>query len=666
MIASVNHNIAESVVQRALSQHGNQLTKSLERLASGKRINRAADDAAGLSIMKKQEARSRGLRQYRRNTLVAQRILATAEGGAQNISSILLQLKEWSVQAANDTLTRTDRVAIQAAVNAFVNEVDFITASTKFNDRILLDGSYDIDVYLPGENSEIVLNTGSDQNGLTATELGLIQTRSLWLPFTKDGVASEVTPDTLLNSLDKVIPKLNAGDIIHINGTLPNGLDIDPNTFLTFTDDTTLDDLLIEINDAFNATDLNNGATAEIEQDVNGEYTGVLRLTDNSLPSSIGSSQTSIELSMQPGPGSVPPILTGEAIETPLFLDIVDYVGIIDFGFVSLDDEEILDLDSTEVTSLRPYNRARFTRNNAIIYNTSDIEFPYEVNETNNEFLAEIINDGVSTGQKTITLTSGSFNKEALEVNINNAFAEVGCEVRASVNSNNSSRARVNIRTQDFADSLVLEDFGALASLGFTGTLESDSGRGGGNNGSYESLDVLVTKLNEEISWHNRFGDKIIATTDGNSISFEGIGITSLDIRGSALSRLGFSTTPDPNASIRSMYDPAPFEPSPEGGSLDVRTRESAIKAIATIDAAIEIVGRFLSNIGGLSARFEKVESTLSSDILGVDNIISIIGDTDYAKETARLVRSQILQQAGLALLAQANIVPQLVWSLLP
>ena len=653
MIASVNHNIAASAVQRQLSQHGSRLTKSFERLASGKRINRAADDAVGLSMSHNHQVKSRGLQQYHRNVMVAQNVLSTAEGGVQNISAILLRLKEWTVQAADGTVTDRNRTAIQKAVDAFVSEVDSIVELTKFNGRMLLDGSYDVDVYLPGDKLSIVLNTGSEHNGLTAVELGLIQPKSLSTSFSRGGVSSDVGPDTELNSLDQVIPDLRAGDVIHINGTLPDGSSIDENaSFVYDGEGTTMEDLIREINSAFQPRDTNRGATASIVQDEDGNYTGVLRLTDNSLPTSGNLSQTNMRLTVVPGPNFRPPILTGNALDFSSPLSVTGDVG---FSFISLrNDEELMDLDD-----VAEGGRIRLGTAQATVTGDDVVSLPHEIDDTNDEFVVEIINDGISTGQKIVTLTPGEFDLDELVTNINSALDDAFGEHKVEARANNGT---ITFTTVDYTDTLRLEGVSALADLGFVSTFESEDG----NNGRYESIDVLVGELNRLIANNSNLSGKITAKEEGSQIGFEGTGeITSLDIHGGTLNRLEFPT-PTPNDYTRSLFDPADFTVTQAGGSLDVSTREAALNSISIVDTAIDIVGRFLVNVGGLSARFTRVESTLSSEILNTENVVSVISDTDYAVEIAQLTRDQILQQSGLALLAQANIMSEAVLSLLP
>ena len=137
----INQNIEALNAYRNLSVTSGQMVKSLEKLSSGYRINRAADDAAGLAISEKMRAQVRGMDQAVGNAQDGINMIQTAEGALSETHSILQRMRELSVQAANDTLTRTDRQFIQLEVDQLKEEVDRIANTTQFNKKKLLDGS---------------------------------------------------------------------------------------------------------------------------------------------------------------------------------------------------------------------------------------------------------------------------------------------------------------------------------------------------------------------------------------------------------------------------------------------------------------------------------------------------------------------------------------------
>ncbi|MGI6268412.1 MAG: flagellin protein, partial [Acutalibacteraceae bacterium] len=138
----IQHNISALNAHRQLSNNTSALSKNLEKLSSGYRINRAGDDAAGLAISEKMRAQIRGLDQATANANDAISLVQTAEGGLQETHSILQRMRELAVQSANGTYQDTvDREALNKEMTALKSEIDRISTSTNFNGINLLDGS---------------------------------------------------------------------------------------------------------------------------------------------------------------------------------------------------------------------------------------------------------------------------------------------------------------------------------------------------------------------------------------------------------------------------------------------------------------------------------------------------------------------------------------------
>ncbi len=137
----INHNIASMNTHRQLTGNTAATSKSLEKLSSGLRINRAGDDAAGLAISEKMRGQIRGLDQASRNASDSISLIQTAEGALNESHSILQRMRELAVQSANDTNTDSDRKELQNEVKQLVSELDRIGNTTEFNTKKLLDGS---------------------------------------------------------------------------------------------------------------------------------------------------------------------------------------------------------------------------------------------------------------------------------------------------------------------------------------------------------------------------------------------------------------------------------------------------------------------------------------------------------------------------------------------
>ena len=187
----IQHNIMALNSQRQLGINNNNISKSLEKLSSGYRINRAGDDAAGLAISEKMRAQIKGLETATDNANDAISLIQTAEGGLQEVHSMLNRMTELATKSANGTYDDpTDRVALQDEYDALLEEIDRIADSTNFNGINLLDGSI-------GNEHE-----GSEQIGATTFTVGTgadFAGKTVTVSFNKDvdrGISVTFTKDT--------------------------------------------------------------------------------------------------------------------------------------------------------------------------------------------------------------------------------------------------------------------------------------------------------------------------------------------------------------------------------------------------------------------------------------------------------------------------------------
>ena len=138
----VQHNLSAMNTNRQMGIVTDALQKSTEKLSSGYKINRAADDAAGLSISEKMRAQIRGLDKASDNAQDGISLIQVAEGALNETHSILQRMNELATQAANDTNTSTDRTAIKAEIDQLTSEINRIQSTTQFNTQNLLDGKF--------------------------------------------------------------------------------------------------------------------------------------------------------------------------------------------------------------------------------------------------------------------------------------------------------------------------------------------------------------------------------------------------------------------------------------------------------------------------------------------------------------------------------------------
>jgi flagellin len=200
-IMIINHNISALNTHRQLGVNAGALAKNVEKLSSGYRINRAADDAAGLSISERMRAQIRGLEQASRNAQDGISLVQTAEGALQTVNNMLVRIKELATQAANGTYSQTDDLArINEELTELKSELDNIKTNTKFNGISLLDGS-------AGTISLQIGQESSQQLGLNAASFSLSSVATTVSGWSLSSQASAVA---VLSAIDAEITNVSS------------------------------------------------------------------------------------------------------------------------------------------------------------------------------------------------------------------------------------------------------------------------------------------------------------------------------------------------------------------------------------------------------------------------------------------------------------------------
>jgi flagellin len=199
----INTNVASLNAQRNLFGTKLALDKSLERLSSGYRINRAGDDAAGLAISENLRAQIRGLKQASRNTQDGVSLIQVAEGGLNEISSILIRLRELGVQAASDTIGPVERQFLNVEYDQLVSEVDRIADGTEFNGTSLLNGT--------GVLLDFQVGTRNDPNVDRLTfDASKADANTASLGINLTSVADKASAQNSLTAIDQAIVSVSA------------------------------------------------------------------------------------------------------------------------------------------------------------------------------------------------------------------------------------------------------------------------------------------------------------------------------------------------------------------------------------------------------------------------------------------------------------------------
>jgi flagellin len=156
MALRINSNVEAFNAHRNLIQSGSKLSKSMERLSSGYRINRAADDAAGLAISERLRGQTRGLAQAQRNAQDAVSLVQTAEGSLTEVHAMLQRVRELAVQYKNGSLSSNDRTSIQSEVNQLGSEIERIGTSAQFNGTNLLNSASTMTFQVGANDGEVI------------------------------------------------------------------------------------------------------------------------------------------------------------------------------------------------------------------------------------------------------------------------------------------------------------------------------------------------------------------------------------------------------------------------------------------------------------------------------------------------------------------------------
>ena len=204
MALRINYNLASSVAQRSLGSSQDNYAKQAERLATGLRINKAGDDAAGMAISERLKNQVRGLNQAARNAQDGVSLIQTAEGAMREAHNLLARMRELAVQAANDTLTSTDRSNILTEFTSLYAEIDRIATSTQFNGvAILTGGSTALSLQIGANSNNSLVN--DNVISLNITPGGSFYASVLSATMTDMGVTSQSVANLAISTLDAAI-----------------------------------------------------------------------------------------------------------------------------------------------------------------------------------------------------------------------------------------------------------------------------------------------------------------------------------------------------------------------------------------------------------------------------------------------------------------------------
>jgi len=204
----INHNISAMITTASLNQVNRDLSKSLERLSTGLRINRASDDAAGLSVSESLRTQVRGTQVANRNANDGMALLKIAEGAANEISAMLQRMRELSVQSDNDTLTTVERVYLDQEYNALMTEITRISAAAQYNGQTLI---YGVSGFGRPSGSSSILHVGANNlDGVDRLALTISAVSAGALSLINSSISTNAGALNAITVVDVAIRSVNA------------------------------------------------------------------------------------------------------------------------------------------------------------------------------------------------------------------------------------------------------------------------------------------------------------------------------------------------------------------------------------------------------------------------------------------------------------------------
>lgn len=642
----INHNIASLNTYHQLSLNNTQIAKSLEKLSSGLRINRASDDAAGLAISEKMRQQLRGLDMAQRNAQDAISLIQTAEGAMSSIHSILQRMRELAVQAANDTYTAEDRANIQQEIAQLKEEIDRIADITEFNTQKLLDGSRG------------VTTTSSDLTGGQAVTVSATDPVRIM-----DGVESPNNQIVIEYDADG-----DGTDVVTLTLNLAEG---------DYTD-------LVSFTQAFNnaldqaATDLKNLGGPDITKAVaavrlafnvdadSGEVTFHLRQTSSDFAQNAEFTvkySASVSDSLAKALG-----LTGDVVLTGNDY-VADGGATQDFGAVSKDiDDQPFQWNEFSIRIEDGLNPTA-NQNNILKMTYDGLKVDAYIAEgsyTSAQDLGKAVLNaivGVSTTNSDFTdiitagdngTIDGSKWSSLLTAAKAYGLAQTGTSQATGLIGAIDQMTDAELRAKGYAGTSAAMKESYLYALYKNGDTTLSVAFNSDNKLEISGPAAMTIDETSEAA-------EVLGLVDVNSNLYEQ-GII-LQVGANANQTLVFGLNDMRTAAIGKTTIDGVGELSLK--DVDVSTRTGAQNAIEVLDAAIGNVSAERAKLGAIQNRLEQAINNLGTAVENLTAAESRIRDVDMAREMMEFTKLNILQQSGTAMLAQANMQPQSVLQLL-
>lgn len=721
MASFVNTNMSSLNAQNNLNKSQSSLQTSLQRLSTGLRINSAKDDAAGMAISDRMGAQVRGLNQASRNANDAISMSQTTEGALGTISDSLQRIRELAVQSANSTNTDADRASMQAEVSQLLEQIDSTAQTTQFNGKSLLDGSLKNQQFQVGANagqtisfsvdsartsklgsSQAAAITTAQNAGTTALKEGAFALNGVLIgpslaaadtASTAAAAASSIAKAAAVNakSIESgVTATVNATEVagsamtagVAAGTATINGVSITINT--TADAASTRASVIAAINasaDQTGVTAVDSGSdkggvklvaadgrnialtlgtvtAANTGLSATGTYTGSITLNSNkaiNITSSLNGAVTTGGIKDAGLTAGTYSAQTAYASTTSTAAGALTKFVAGDFTIngaqigASLASSDTASYSYTSAVTGTPNSRTMSGISKAAAINalSSQTGVTATVNATEiqgNAMTAaagdgKLLINGVATAAITTTTDAATSRKAVVDA-INAISGQTGV---VATDTNDLSKG-VTLSAADGRNITVLA---AGVTAGTDNLTAAKTGIGG--------LTASTLATGDDYSVLPTAGELDAATTT-STLTLSSTKSFTIDVGSTGTGTAALNLKSGTYGAGRS---------GEALDKLDISTAEGANAALTAIDNALGSINSARANMGAVQNRFGATISTLAANAENLTAAMSRIKDADFASETANLTRAQILQQAGTAMLAQANTLPQNVLSLL-
>ncbi|MCH4889288.1 flagellin [Acidaminobacter sp. JC074] len=603
----INNNLMAMNTHRQLGMNSANGAKSIEKLSSGYRINRAGDDAAGLAISEKMRAQIRGLNQSSRNAQDSISLVQTAEGALNESQAILQRMRELAVQSANDTNVDADRSALQNEVDQLSTELTRISNNTEFNERKLLNGG----LQTGNLDGELTFHIGANQSQNMSLGIGAMDAKSL-------GVSRDVTAGTL-DATNAAGVSSVAADSVDVDNVLAAGdyqvtvATVASGATASFPSGTTLADAGSLITGTptadFTSTFTYNHTVANTPATATGITVG--DQNDWAFAGGTNGNMSGISIKIHDGNGAS----DGAAWSGNTLVVNVNNTIAVSGGYV----EGLIQAAAAGQPSGIDVTQITITAGSDATAGSAG--------DTSGAAAAINLTGGVDAAAANFTITGDG----AQTVAASGTVVINGTSIDLSQVSNRAAGQN--------GDSFTITGY---ASAGTTVQLANSSGTA---IGSAVTIDQAAG--GEYTIGNSGTGQMDVTFAAGGAT----VGTTTVTVAQTTSDAATFTGGNTTAATVQ--------------GGLSISSQSDADAAITTINSAITKVSDERAKLGAVQNRLEHTIKNLDTSSENLQASESRIRDVDMAKEMMNFTKNNILQQAAQSMLAQANQAPQGVLQLL-